>query len=426
MVGRLATLTSSSVPSVRLMLTLLTLVGSQGDACSENGLMSCPTTVTASTTIGVSLVQATSLSRKLAHFEGGDTHKQTLTSNETDVPMGGTSSTKDIGQYLEGLQVRAASLLQGLGQVLHEASGGSISQADRTRRAAGMLVFIVIILLFVGGVYVVMTRADGSPLKLATAKGSGSTSPRMGMATRSPNSSMTAGRTTPPFGTRLGTGTGAVSNTPDSTKSLPRRIDATISSDDDQAQQGDNQFCPDLVVPQQCECILVVPVYAPTGNFSVCDMNGRAVLHASTKNGGTAANDRGDLWQLSVQTATGEALAHCVEVKSAAGSTATNGALEFNILDAKAAYFGNLVQLPGQQHFQLTTQAGDKLHFWGNFQTQAVNVTDEQGGLLATTEPCGVDFDQTGIYYRLRVAPLANVGHSLCALLCIGQILKAR
>lgn len=424
MVGPSVTQNSTLVPTLRLILTLLTLVGSQGDACAEDSLMSCPTTLTASTTIGFSLVQAASLSRRNAHFEGGDTHKQSLTSSEPDVPMGGITNTKDVGQYLEGLQVRAASLLQGLGQVMHEASGGSLSPEVRTRRAAGMMIFLVVMMIFFGGVFFVMTRTDGSSQKLATARGSDSTSPRMGMATRSPNLSMTAGRPTPPFGTRLGTPNGVVSNTPESAKSLPRRVDATISSDDEQAQQGDNQFCPDLVVPQQCECILVVPVYAPVGNFSVCDLNGRAVLHASSKNGGTAAKDRGDLWQLSVQTATGEALAHCVEVKSAAGSSATE--LEFNILDAKAAYFGNLVTLPGQQHFQLTTQAGDKLHFWGNFQTQAVNVTDEQGGLLATTEPCGVDFDQTGIYYRLRVAPLANVGHSLCALLCIGQILKAR
>jgi len=100
--------------------------------------------------------------------------------------------------------------------------------------------------------------------------------------------------------------------------------------------------------------------------------------------------------------------------------------VEFRILDAEGKPFATLTQVQGQQRFELTTQHGFKLYFYGNFQTQAINVTDEDDSLLATTEPCGVDFDQTGIYYRLRVAPLANVGHSLCALLCIGQILRPK
>jgi hypothetical protein len=183
----------------------------------------------------------------------------------------------------------------------------------------------------------------------------------------------------------------------------------------------DALFCADLVVPEQCECILVVPVYAPVGKFSICDMNGRSVLSAYTQN-----SSMGRPWQLTVQTATGEVLATCVESRSSLGQSAAYGAWEFRIVDAQAKPFAVLSQLLGQERFELTTGNGFKLHFWGNFPTQAVNVTDEHGGLVATTEPCGVDFDQSGIYYRLRVAPLANVGHSLCALLCIGQVLRAK
>lgn len=193
------------------------------------------------------------------------------------------------------------------------------------------------------------------------------------------------------------------------------RIDS--SSDEWEGTTDGDVFCPDLVVPQQCECILVVPVYAPVGSFGIADMNGRSVLQAASQ-----VQGQGLLWQLHLQTTTGESLARCIEVKPSSPGTLPS----FHILDAKGKYFASLAQVQGQQRFELTTQNGFKLHLYGNFQTQAVNVTDENDSLLATTEPCGTDFDQTGIYYRLRVAPLANVGHSLCALLCIGQILRPR
>lgn len=178
---------------------------------------------------------------------------------------------------------------------------------------------------------------------------------------------------------------------------------------------SDAHFCPDLVVPEQCECILVVPVYAPTGAFNICDMNGRAVLNAFTQKSSARGGPR---WSLDVKTATGELLAKCIEVGTQS--------VEYHILDAKRSFFASIVELHGQQRYEMTTCGGSRIHLWGNFQTQAVNVTDEQGVLLATTEPCGIDLDRTGSYYRLRVAPLVNVGHSLCALLCIGQILAAK
>merc|ERR1719424_1059853 len=49
-------------------------------------------------------------------------------------------------------------------------------------------------------------------------------------------------------------------------------------------------FCPALVVPRQCECILVVPVLAPGGNFDICDANGLAVLQCTSRQGSS--------WQL--------------------------------------------------------------------------------------------------------------------------------
>jgi len=180
----------------------------------------------------------------------------------------------------------------------------------------------------------------------------------------------------------------------------------------------DRSFCSDLVVPQQCECILVVPVKAPAGTFAICDMNGRAVLHATTTSG------PGGSWRLVLLTANEEPLAHCSEARHSVRSTAIGeGSVEFKVSDARDEYFASLVQLEDQR-FELSTRGGSRLSFWGNFQSQAVNVTDFRGDLLATTEPCGVVFNQAGPFYKLRVAPEANVGHALCGLLCIGQILK--
>lgn len=178
------------------------------------------------------------------------------------------------------------------------------------------------------------------------------------------------------------------------------------------------QFCPELVVPEQCECIIVVPVFAPNGSFNICDTTGRAVLHAMTSGQGAS-------WKLEIHSATGE-LTCGVQTKLGSLLDPVGANLEFQLLDANAKVYGRVQRLTNQERFVLSTQDGLKIQFWGNFRTHAVNITDEEGFILASTEPCKPDFDSTGIYYRLRVAPRANVGHSLCALLCIGQFLKTR
>jgi len=177
----------------------------------------------------------------------------------------------------------------------------------------------------------------------------------------------------------------------------------------------------------------VVPVYAPDGAFSICDSSGLAVLHAFAETSGPASvgDAPAPLWRLSLRTAAGDSFAAAIQVRSRGRGISPTG-LEFNILDARGEYFATLVQLQlprGQRCFQLTTQTGDRLHFWGNFQTQAVNITDDQGDLIGATEPSGagpvVSIDQARIYYRLRVAQETNAGLPLLSLLCIGQILRS-
>lgn len=444
----------SVVPAPVIVALLIVAARSEGVSCAESELMSCPTTITASTTIGVSLVQSISLNRRITGAETKDSltrleqgvdradlleqgelgtalvegnkatesvfinasnaHelaflRESVLSAETGATTNSALANKIVDKALARLTEVGTTMLQDVVKVFKEGRYHRHYEdmSEESRRTAGMLVLVVLILLILGACYLCLTRPEPTSLKTSHYNAN---SPRVGLATRSPALSA---RQVPHQGARMGT---AFSPTPDTQQTLPRHMGSAASSEDE--GRGDDRFCPDLVVPQQCECILVVPVYAPSGHFNICDMNGRAVLHASTQTGGPGA-----LWQLALQTATGEPLAHCTEVRQGSAISTTAGA-EFHILDAKAEYFASLVSIQGQQRFQLTTQTGKKLQLWGNFQTQAVNVTDEQGGLLATTE--FVDFEnQTGIFYRLRVAPLANVGHSLCALLCIGQILRA-
>jgi hypothetical protein len=189
---------------------------------------------------------------------------------------------------------------------------------------------------------------------------------------------------------------------------------------------------PDGVMADECECIIAVPVYAPSGSFAICDTSGRPVLHGFAQTSGRSDlryENLRPLWRLNLKTSRGDSFAQCIEMMPSTASlygVSVTG-LEFHILDAKGEYFASLVQLQlphGQQRFQITTQEGDKLHAWGNFQTQAVNITDEQGSLLAATDPYHIASDQSRSYYRLRVPRVSNAGLPLCALLCIGQVLK--
>lgn len=173
----------------------------------------------------------------------------------------------------------------------------------------------------------------------------------------------------------------------------------------------DDFFCADLSVPEQCECMLVVPVFAPEGTFPICDVQGQAVLQA-TKQPGTR-------FQLALEDIKGNTLALCNEVESSSTNDGEDSGQEYHVSDAKGKFFGSISSCG--KNFELVTTTGFRLQFWGNFETQAINVTDYRTELLATTEPCERD-GEIGAYYTLRVAPLANVAQALCGLLCIGHM----
>lgn len=178
----------------------------------------------------------------------------------------------------------------------------------------------------------------------------------------------------------------------------------------------DAPFCAELIVPQQSECILLMPVDAErrSSSFNVTDVNGNIVLRVVPE-----PPTFGRLWRATIQTANGERLGECCEANHQASSGA---AREFQLLRAGGDTYAKMRHSPAQDRFLLTLVNGTALHFWGNFETHSVNFTDEKDRLFATTETgVSAEFDPRGNYCRLRVAPLVDVGLTLCGLLCIGQ-----
>lgn len=176
-------------------------------------------------------------------------------------------------------------------------------------------------------------------------------------------------------------------------------------------------FCPELIVPQQSECILLMPIDTDrrNSNFEVTDVNGSTVLRVVPE---PATLTRS--WRATIQTATGEMLGQCCEARYSASSGAA--AREFLLLRAGGETYGKLRHSPAQDRYVLTLVNGTALHFWGNFENYSVNFTDDKDRLFATTETGVIaDFDPRGAYCRLRIAPLVDVGLTLCGLLCIGQ-----
>lgn len=202
-------------------------------------------------------------------------------------------------------------------------------------------------------------------------------------------------------------------------------------------------FCLDLVVPQGCECILIIPVKPiRDGPFQVTDINGNVVLCVtqrvlaplssrmvdstgeSMKDLHTLAKERitegSELLRcLVLSTVMGDVLAQCC----AARPSMPSGSAEFHLMRASSDYFATLNRTRSpQDQFTLETIHNKRMHFWGSFEHHAVNITDHEGKLIATTENCNVNFDESGMYYRLRVAPLTDVALVLCSLLCIEHL----
>lgn len=178
----------------------------------------------------------------------------------------------------------------------------------------------------------------------------------------------------------------------------------------------DSQFCPDLIVPQHHECILCMPSESDRSNsmFEITDANGQSVLRVVCQ-----PATAGRLWRATVTTTTGELLAQCCEARSQGGSGQSP---EFQFMRNGGQLWARLVHNPGQDRYLLTLLVGGtNLHIFGNFENQAINITDDQNRLYANTEVAPAESGSGRQYCRVRVAPLADVGLALCGFLCVRQ-----
>jgi len=183
----------------------------------------------------------------------------------------------------------------------------------------------------------------------------------------------------------------------------------------------EDAFCQELVVPLGCECILMVPSRPlGQGTFNVTDTSGNEVLSveprheptgSTTSLGGRVPVASRELQRLVLKTKYGNLLAQCGRVSD------TPDVHEFHFLTGDGDYYAKFtLNKGGSNQHVLLTKAGVRLDFRGYPSDHAMEVTDGAGTLVATTEVQNLHL------YKLRVAPLVDVGLVLCGLLCASHL----
>lgn len=199
-------------------------------------------------------------------------------------------------------------------------------------------------------------------------------------------------------------------------------------------------FCQDLVVPPACECILKVPLRCLSkGPFVASDPNGTAVLRIEPRALHQAHGGAQGLQQLVLTTEFGVTVAQCMPSPARiAGQSPEREQRECVLIRASGDTFAVVKMEEGEdERYTLITKLGGRLHVWGSKRERALNVVDTTGKLVART--CSMtdqqlDFNSSGamagqqhdpdkVYFKVRVAPLMDVGLTLCMLLCIHYLM---
>jgi len=322
---------------------------------------------------------------------------------------------------------------------LLEAAFRVVEGIGRRVRSTGGVVTLVILVLLIAFAVVIAIGLQKQPASAMLRNAGGqhgtgpSISPRRSIETLSRMSSKPARSATPLLHTPDSIGPPRHNfPPPDSGRDLGGDKHGTRTPPaENLPSQLDAYFCPDLIVPENCECILRVPVQPLSqGQFDVTDLNDNVVLRVAPRRGGRrapgsavslrgrdvgSASDTADetAQRIVVTTGYGNVLAQCGLAPGTRGRTA-----ECLLLRASGDCFAKIARGEGER-FTLRTHTGTRLHFWGAFRQHAVNVTDDAGKLLATTE---LAVGSEPAIYKLRVAPLMDVGLVLCGLLSIEHL----
>eukprot|EP00931_Biecheleriopsis_adriatica_P011080 TRINITY_DN112158_c0_g1_i1.p1 TRINITY_DN112158_c0_g1~~TRINITY_DN112158_c0_g1_i1.p1 ORF type:complete len:541 (+),score=61.78 TRINITY_DN112158_c0_g1_i1:32-1624(+) len=183
----------------------------------------------------------------------------------------------------------------------------------------------------------------------------------------------------------------------------------------------DNHFCPDLVVPAGCECILLMPTKLRGSETQhITDSNGSIVLSVT-------GSDTGPSVRRKLVAGSNVTLAECGRAQSSLPGN-TLSVIDFELISASGEVWAQMSYKPrqgGKDRCVIATKHKQQLHIVGSVRSNALNMTDAQGSFLATTEPVaeqGPLGEPPGSICRLRVAPLADMGLVLCTLICLQHL----
>lgn len=200
-------------------------------------------------------------------------------------------------------------------------------------------------------------------------------------------------------------------------------------------------FCPALVVPHGHECILNVPKPQPEqiDSFDVEDLQGNPliraeVMPAARATGNTIVKLKALFQPPGSPVSAGTTLAFCkvtqVTIESGSCVQVYSGRNELFAHLSKVTSMSQLQALwngaPGRADFRPCyllngIKSGPKVLFHGNFQEDAVFVTNEFQELMADTEPTSC-VPGGRRCFKLRVSSNVDVGVILCGLLSIAQM----
>jgi len=191
-------------------------------------------------------------------------------------------------------------------------------------------------------------------------------------------------------------------------------------------------FCPDLIVPSDNVCQLVIPIgawLANKGPIDVCGQDGSTVVRVVVRDGckprpsamgtGTAyaPSPSHGRTQLLLQTPDGEPLADCRMTTLE----------QFSLHNRLGEHFAMLSSSDKSGVFKMLMPRGIGLIYRGNVKNFEMEITDgaEPPLVLARTEKCGAGFDKENrdTYFGTILGPGTDVGLLVCGMLC-AQILS--
>jgi len=200
---------------------------------------------------------------------------------------------------------------------------------------------------------------------------------------------------------------------------------------------GDDAYlCPELVVPEDCECSLVIPARPLwQGPLEVTDLDGGTVLLQAISNdeawgrllltGGEAAGQDPGVAEtqmerlLTLLTPQGTVLAYCC------ANSGPGEPLQIAMLRAGEGNTFATLTMRDSHEYIISTEVGKTFRFTpGNSMACRFDVFDEMERKCATSRMLTSEFDARGECYCAQTAPLTDVGLLLCGMLCTCNVLE--